>query len=172
MDIGDVVFCLVQPSSQYYAHIIISKEICLRRRETKYWIAGIKKHCIGHVYKEDIFGVLVRVQVQYGGRYYTRPQSSSRGSVVVIVMAYVCIADRLGKGPSSAETAPCSMSNRRATRSACIDVDLVIPCTLFFPLSNNMLLNSLLGDIAQRCTSPSAVAEALPVAARSEAFSS
>ena len=66
-------------------------------------------------------------------------------------MAYVCIAYRLGKGPSSAETAPSSMSNRSATRSACIDVDLVMPCTLFFPLSNNMLLNSLLGDIAQRC---------------------
>ena len=73
MDIGDVVFCLVKPSNQYYAHIIISKEICLRRRETKYWIAGIKKHCIGHVYKEDIFGVLVRVQVQYNNKYYTRP---------------------------------------------------------------------------------------------------
>ena len=146
MDIGDVVFCLVQPSSQYYAHIIISKEICLRRRETKYWIAGIKKHCIGHVYKEDIFGVLVRVQVQYGGRYYTRPQSSSRGSVVVIVMAHVCIADRLGKGPSSAETAPCSMSNRRATRSACIDVDLVMHSSLLFPLSHNVLLSSLLGE--------------------------
>ena len=65
-------------------------------------------------------------------------------------MGYVCIAYRLGKGPSSAETAPSSMSNRSATIAACIDVDSVMPCTLFFPLSNNIFLSSLLGDIAQR----------------------
>ena len=73
MDIGDVVFCLVQPNNQYYAHIIVDKETCRLRKETKYWIAGIKQHRNGHVFKEDIFGVLVRVQVQHGGRYYTRP---------------------------------------------------------------------------------------------------
>ena len=62
-------------------------------------------------------------------------------------MACVCIAYRLGKGPSSAETAPSSMSNSSATRSACIDVDLVMHSTLLFlPLSHNMLLSSLLGE--------------------------
>ena len=61
-------------------------------------------------------------------------------------MACVCIAYRLGKGPSSAETAPSSMANSSATRSACIDVDLVMHSTLLFPLSHNVLLSSLLGE--------------------------
>ena len=77
--VGDIVFCQVQRSQQYYAHIVCSEEVeqeyssCGYRQETKYWIGNIQGRVNGWCHREHIFGVLVEVQVWWGDQYYTRP---------------------------------------------------------------------------------------------------
>ena len=76
-DVGDIVFCLVQPQHQYYAHIVIDKKRGRYRKEDKYWIGGIRQNYNGYCFREHIFGILVAVQVQYEGRYFKRPLPKS-----------------------------------------------------------------------------------------------
>ena len=72
--VGDIVFCEVQPSKQYFAHIVLRIEHCYRRREqTEYWIGNIQDHENGWCYREHIFGILVEVQVWWEGQYHNRP---------------------------------------------------------------------------------------------------
>ena len=56
--VGDIVFCEVQRSKQYYAHIVLDVQDC---------------YVNGWCHREHIFGVLVEVQVWSDGQYYSRP---------------------------------------------------------------------------------------------------
>ena len=75
--VGDIVFCQVQTSQQYYAHIVLWTEPDLHAKETKYWIGNIEQRPNGWCYREHIFGILVGVQVDYEDRYYFRPHPKS-----------------------------------------------------------------------------------------------
>ena len=80
--VGDIVFCQVQRSQQYYGHIVLNVEQCVYRNEPKYWIGNIKRHFNGWCYREHIFGVLVEVQVWWHGHYYWRPLPKEKFEVV------------------------------------------------------------------------------------------
>ena len=72
--VGDIVFCQVQRSQQYYAHIVLEIQDCYYRQEPKYWIGNIQGRVNGWCYREHIFGILVEVQqVWEDGQYYSRP---------------------------------------------------------------------------------------------------
>ena len=71
--VGDIVFCEVQRSKQYYAHIVLDVQDCYDSQEPKYWIGNIQRHVKGWCHREHIFGVLVEVQVWSDGQYYSRP---------------------------------------------------------------------------------------------------
>ena len=71
--VGDIVFCEVQRSKQYYAHIVLAIERDYHAMEPKYWIGNIEGRINGWCFREHIFGILVEVQVMWEGRYYTRP---------------------------------------------------------------------------------------------------
>jgi len=71
--VGDIVFCQVQRSQCYYAHIVLSIEHDYHAKEPKYWIGNIQKKVNGWCFREHIYGILVKVHVEYEGRYYTRP---------------------------------------------------------------------------------------------------
>ena len=75
--VGDVVFCQVQRSQQYYAHIVLSIEHDYHAKEQKYWIGNIQQRINGWCFREHIFGILAEVQVDWEGRYYTRPHPKS-----------------------------------------------------------------------------------------------
>ena len=68
--VGDIVFCQVQPSLRYYAHIVRAV-----KGAHEYKIGNIKGHINGWCYREHIFGILVDVQVvsDTDGQYYSRP---------------------------------------------------------------------------------------------------
>ena len=55
----DVVFCIVQPSGYYYAHLVNKKELDRSRRKYKFWISNLKGKTNGFCYIEHIFGKLV-----------------------------------------------------------------------------------------------------------------
>ena len=73
--VGDIVFCKVQPSQQYYAHIVLYVEQSYHHQEPKYWIGNIERHKNGWCLREHIFGILVDVEVEKPGKegYYQRP---------------------------------------------------------------------------------------------------
>ena len=71
--VGDIVFCQVQRSQQYYAHIVLEVERDYHAQEPKYWIGNIEHKINGWCFREHIFGILVEVQVWWEGQYYTRP---------------------------------------------------------------------------------------------------
>ena len=71
--VGDVVFCQVQISQQYYAHIVLEKYYDRLARQTTYVIGNIKYHKNGWCWREHIFGILVDVSVWYNGEYWSRP---------------------------------------------------------------------------------------------------
>ena len=76
-EIGVGVFCQVQRSQQYYAHIVLGVEQSNYHTETEpmYWIGNIRRHCNGWCLREHIFGILVDVQVwrDWDKQYYSRP---------------------------------------------------------------------------------------------------
>ena len=71
--VGDIVFCQVQCSNQYYANIVLKKERDNDTHRTKYWIGDIKDKYKGWCHREHIYGILVQVKVKLEGRHYTRP---------------------------------------------------------------------------------------------------
>ena len=60
---GDIVFCQVQPSQQYFAHIVLDVEESWYHNEPKYWIGNIQGYNNGWCLREHIFGILVDVQM-------------------------------------------------------------------------------------------------------------
>ena len=56
-----------------YAHIVLSTEDDLFAGETKYWIGNIQQRHNGWCYREHIYGILVRVETAWQGKWYTRP---------------------------------------------------------------------------------------------------
>jgi hypothetical protein len=75
ISVGDIVFCEVQRSKLYYAHIVLEVYEDLYRKEPQYWIGNIEGRMNGHCYREHIFGILVDVQVWWEetSQYYSRP---------------------------------------------------------------------------------------------------
>ena len=71
--VGDIVFCQVQRSQQYFAHIVLDVELDYHAKEPMYWIGNIEHRINGWCFREHIYGILVEVQVEHEGRYYTRP---------------------------------------------------------------------------------------------------
>ena len=55
---GDIVFCKVQPSGYYYAHLIQTTEWDAASGRTQYWISNMAGRFNGHCYLEHIFGKL------------------------------------------------------------------------------------------------------------------
>ena len=72
--VGDIVFCQVQHSQQYYAHIVLGVEQSNYHTEPgpMYWIGSIQRHFNGWCLREHIFGILVDVQTFHAGQYYSR----------------------------------------------------------------------------------------------------
>ena len=75
--VGDVVFCQVQRSQQYYAHIVLNIESDYYASEDKYWIGNIEGRINGWCFREHIYGILVDVQTEWHGQYYSRPLPKS-----------------------------------------------------------------------------------------------
>ena len=71
--VGYIVFCQVQRSQQYYAHIVLEIERDYYAQESKYWIGNIEHKINGWCFREHIFGILVEVLVWRKGQYYNRP---------------------------------------------------------------------------------------------------
>ena len=80
--VGDIVFCEVQRSQQYYAHIVLDVERSVYHLEPKYWIGNIQRQRNGWCYREHIFGVLVRVQDGCEVQYYLRPHPKDKFETV------------------------------------------------------------------------------------------
>ena len=70
---GDIVFCQVQPTNQYYAHIVLDIELDIYAKETKYWIGNIEQRRNGWCFREHIYGILFRVEKVEREGYYARP---------------------------------------------------------------------------------------------------
>ena len=68
LEVGDIVFCQVQPSQCYYAHIILEEA-----EGPKYFIGNIMQHRNGWCRREHIFGILVDVFTWWHDRYWPRP---------------------------------------------------------------------------------------------------
>ena len=73
--VGDIVFCQVQRSQQYYGHIVLYVKQSHYHKEPEYWIGNIREHINGWCLREHIFGILVDVQVWWRGegQYLSRP---------------------------------------------------------------------------------------------------
>ena len=74
--VGDVVFCQVRPTGQYYAHFVRQISMDWDKGsvpKSKYWIGGLYRAVNGHAYRDDIFGILKRVFVETNGVYRQRP---------------------------------------------------------------------------------------------------
>ena len=64
----DVVFCLVQPSKKYYAHLVHTIETeqddsagSANKGRLKFWISNNSGHVNGWCYDEHIYGRLIEV---------------------------------------------------------------------------------------------------------------
>ena len=78
IEVGDVVFCRVRPTHQFYAHFVRWQDWDRDRKEHRYWIGGLSvrgndRPFNGHCYREDIFGILINVYVNKNGAYHRRP---------------------------------------------------------------------------------------------------
>ena len=60
VETGDIVFCRVQESNQYYAHKVLSKRWSRTREKWVYIIGNKAGHSNGWCYQEHIFGVCVK----------------------------------------------------------------------------------------------------------------
>ena len=71
--VGDIVFCNVQRTQQYYAHIVLEIEYDVHARESRYWIGNIEQRHNGWCYREHIYGILIEVQVLWQGELLQLP---------------------------------------------------------------------------------------------------
>ena len=71
--VGDVVFCQVHPTQQYYAHIVLGFRGSIDQPE--YRIGNLEGYVNGTCYRENIFGILVNVQQPFlfNKTYHSRP---------------------------------------------------------------------------------------------------
>ena len=58
VEVDDIVFCQVQPSERFCAHLVKDKEWHDADRRWKYWISNPQGRINGHCYKEHIYGRL------------------------------------------------------------------------------------------------------------------
>ena len=72
IQVGDVVFCKVQPLNLFYAHLVVSIEY-KTAEPVHYWIGDIKGHVNGWCHEKHIFGILVAVQAFHDDNYISRP---------------------------------------------------------------------------------------------------
>ena len=75
--VGDIVFCCVQRSQHFYAHIVLEIQHDVHAQEPKYWIGNIEQKKNGWCFREHIYGILVQVQVEREGQHYVRPLPKS-----------------------------------------------------------------------------------------------
>ena len=75
--VGDIVFCQVQHSQQYYAHIVLRKEHDYHANEPKFWIGNIEQRFNGWCFREHIYGILVGVKVFFGCAVLLAPASEN-----------------------------------------------------------------------------------------------
>ena len=66
IDVGDIVFCQVQPSQQLYAHIVHEVQRHSIQRP-KYLIGNVQRHINGWCRRERIFGILHMSRCFRGG---------------------------------------------------------------------------------------------------------
>ena len=77
--VGDIVFCQVQRSNQYYTHIVLMVQRDYHTNEAKYWIGNLEHRLDGWCFREHIYGILRQVEAEEeycGGAvwgYYARP---------------------------------------------------------------------------------------------------
>ena len=72
--VGDIVFCQVQPSQQYYAHVVLDVQTSIwPKNEQKYWIGNISGNINGWCLRQHVFGILVHVQKWWKSQYWSRP---------------------------------------------------------------------------------------------------
>ena len=83
ISVGDIVFCRVQPTQQFYAHFV--RQICEHAYDaengthaTQYWIGGLPvrnntRPLNGHAFRRHIFGILKAVFVQGDKHFLKRP---------------------------------------------------------------------------------------------------
>ena len=69
IDVGDIVFCQVQPSGLFYAHIVHA----IQFQPPKDEIGNIEGYINGWCHREHIFGILIDVSVWSEGQYLSRP---------------------------------------------------------------------------------------------------
>ena len=63
--VGDVVFCKVQPTNKYFAHLVLQIDLPPNDKsslEPTYWIGNIEQHRNGWCQRRHIFGILVHVE--------------------------------------------------------------------------------------------------------------
>jgi len=72
--VGDIVFCQVQPSLQYYAHIVLDVQTSIwPKNDEKYYIGNINGYINGWCLRQHVFGILVHVQKRWKSQYWSRP---------------------------------------------------------------------------------------------------
>ena len=69
VEVGDIVFCQVQPSDRFYAHVVAKKALIpvwcpvdIRTQQHYFTITNIKGHVNGWCYAEHIYGKLIDVE--------------------------------------------------------------------------------------------------------------
>ena len=87
IEVGDIVFCRVNPRWLFYAHIVLEKKPEALAEKTQYVIGNIKNHKNGWCWREHIFGILVDVQVWRDGQYCSRPLPRRHFQEVAALMA-------------------------------------------------------------------------------------
>ena len=73
INVGDVVFCQVQPCEHFYAHFVHEIHRPCPKSKLRYQIGNIQGHINGWCNREHIYGILHSVEVYSGGQSYARP---------------------------------------------------------------------------------------------------
>ena len=64
----------MQPSNQYYAHIVLKIEDDVHKKQKQYWIGNILGRYNGLCHETHIYGTLEEVQVWDQHHYHQRPR--------------------------------------------------------------------------------------------------
>ena len=86
IQVGDVVFCKVQQSVQFYAHLALDIKTS---QQVECRIGNIAGHSNGYCYDKDIFGILEAVYVwsMVENKYLTRPLPKTNFRIVSDIVA-------------------------------------------------------------------------------------
>ena len=127
IEVGDIVFCRVQPTWVFYAHIVLAVT-CDSRHLPQYTIGNILGRENGWCNREHIYGILQDVQVFSGDGaakwvYYKRPHPKTRFAYVAPlvrrnrwsqVAADLCVPKR--KQPPSQQASSSGQQNRNSAQ--------------------------------------------------------